>query len=95
MDRIERNPHLDECPDYSAAPFLAVRNALTTQNNITDEQATQQLTDAWKQHNNGLKTIWDQQVRADQQAQEEQDRLTREEEELRQAQKAQEEEAEK
>jgi len=95
MERINHNPHSDECPDYGSLAFTPVRAALRAQNNIEEEAAKQLLVDAWRQHNDVQKEAWDRQVQEDERLQAENDRVAQDEDERQRLQREQEEEVEK
>ncbi|GLB43995.1 putative tyrosine recombinase [Lyophyllum shimeji] len=63
--RLERDPTLDVCPDFSSEHFEPMR-ALMRNNNLTDEQAIEALTQAWTQQNADLRARWTRQVEEEQ-----------------------------
>ena len=95
MDRIQRDPNLEICPDHGGPEFDAIRNILTNGGAMNNEQAIQHLTDAWTSQKNRRVEAWNQQVLDDLRAQEEIDRVQREQEEQLRVQKEAEEEAER
>lgn len=48
MDRIERDPNLETCPDYGAHEFDIIRTALINAGEMNNEEVIQHLTDASK-----------------------------------------------
>lgn len=79
MPRIERDPHLETPPDFASAHYDMLRTLLVNAG-ATEEDALTQITNAWQQENEARRAAWDHQVEEDQLAQEETDRLAREQE---------------
>ncbi|KAF8172734.1 hypothetical protein BJ912DRAFT_1079837 [Pholiota molesta] len=65
-DRLEHDPNLDACPDFSSNHYEAMR-ALMRNNELTNEQAIEALTQAWTLQNQELRERWAHQVEQDQQ----------------------------
>ncbi|KAF8063142.1 hypothetical protein FPV67DRAFT_1505242 [Lyophyllum atratum] len=57
-ERLDRDPNLDACPDFSSDPFEPMR-ALLRNTGMTDEAAVVTLRDAWTAHNTQLRECWD------------------------------------
>jgi hypothetical protein len=95
MDRIERDPNFETCPDYGAPEFNIIRTALINAGEMNNEQVIQHLTDAWNQQKNRRVEAWNQQLIDDLRAQEELEHQQRQEEDERRAQREAEEEAER
>lgn len=66
MQRIERDPHLEVCPDFASDHYENFR-ALIVNAGATEEEAVAQLTNAWQQENEVKKAAWNAQVEEDQQ----------------------------
>jgi hypothetical protein len=100
MPRITVDPNLAICPDHKDPSYDAIRLAIVVASNITDDEAAEQLSEAWVQQNNAQKQAWAIQLQEDQiqlkqeaaaqrQAEDEQQRIAQEaaEEELRELEK--------
>jgi hypothetical protein len=81
MPRINQDPGLQVCPDFAA-------------DQITQEQAAEQLANTWTQENDALKERWVQQQQEDQRAREQDEAEQREEEAERRCEREREKEAE-
>lgn len=79
MPRIEQDPNLELCPDFTSVPYDPLR-ALMVNAGSTEEEAVNQLADTWRQENQIRREAWQQQVEEDQLAIDEADRLIREQE---------------
>ena len=80
MPQIDQDPTNVPCPDFAGAAYAAVRQAMSANRQITNEQAAKQLMAAWNQtHAQDVET-WNLQVQADIAEQEELTRLAEEEE---------------
>ena len=82
MPRILFDPGLLECPDFASPTYAAVRVPLINPN-VTEEQAVQLLKDVWTAGNEADKTRWQVQVDEDKTLHDEQLRLQSEAEDLR------------
>ena len=82
MPRLQFNPSLLECPDFSSPTYAAVRGPLVN-DNTTEEQAIQLLKDVWTAGNEVDKGIWQTQVDEDEALQADQSRVRAEADELR------------
>ena len=85
MPRIDQDPTNVPCPDFAGAAYAAVRQAMSANGQITNEQAAEQLTAAWNQTHAQDVENWNLQVQADIAEQEELTRLAEEEEARRRA----------
>ena len=79
MPRIEHDPNLEPCPDFASAPYNLLR-AVVVNAGSTEEEAVNQLVDAWRQENQIRQETWQQQVEEDRLAEEEANNLIREQE---------------
>lgn len=77
--RIERDPHLEVCPDFSTAHYNALRT-LIVNTGATAEEATGQMRQAWELQNAEKRELWILQAEADKQARDEVERLAKEQE---------------
>ena len=68
--RILQNPHLADCPDFGGDIFDILIQSMVGPDR-TREQAIENLKTAWHADNNQKKTLWDAQVLADQERQNE------------------------
>jgi len=66
--RIQQNPHLAECPDFSDESFEDPVQSMVGPDR-TKKQAIDSLKSAWRVQNNRKKALWDAQVLADQERQ--------------------------
>jgi hypothetical protein len=66
--RIQQNPHLAECPDFSDESFDDLVLTMVGLDRTWD-QAIGNLRTAWHNQNNRKKALWDAQVQADQERQ--------------------------
>jgi hypothetical protein len=66
--RLQQNPHLAECPDFDDESFNDLVLAMVGPNRTRD-QAIDNLRTAWHTQNGRRKALWDAQVRADQEHQ--------------------------
>ncbi|PBK67350.1 hypothetical protein ARMSODRAFT_1046107 [Armillaria solidipes] len=62
------NPHLIPCPDFTAADYAFICDALKSANNLSNDDAVARLTQDWTMRNAKDRDIWDAQTRADQDA---------------------------
>lgn len=85
MPRINRDPTDITCPDFAGAAYAAVRQIMTDNGQVNNEQAVQQLTAAWNITHEQELEAWRQRVQVDAAEQEEVARLAREEEDRLQA----------
>jgi len=79
MPQIERNPNLELCPDFASAPYNLLCTLIVNAGS-TEEEAVNQLVDAWRQKNQIRRETWQQQVEEDRLAEEEANHLVREQE---------------
>lgn len=84
MPRILQDPTNVPCPDFAGAGYAAVRQVLSNNGQVTDDQAIQQLTTAWNQTHELEVEAWNQQVQTELEEHQEQARLAAEEETRRQ-----------
>ena len=82
MPRLQFNPSLLECPDFSSPIYAAVRGPLVNAD-TTEEQAVQLLKDVWTAGNVADRGIWQTQVDEDEALRVEQLRVRTEADELR------------
>jgi len=80
MPRIDQDPTNVPCPDFAGAVYTAIRQIMSNNGQINNEQAVQQLTTAWNQTHAQEVKAWNQQVQTDLEAQQEQIRLAQEDE---------------
>ena len=80
MPRINQDPTNVPCPDFVGPAYTAVRQVMSNNGQVTNEQAAEQLTAAWNQTHAQDVNTWNQQVQADLAEQEELARLAEEEE---------------
>ncbi|PBK97132.1 hypothetical protein ARMGADRAFT_923270 [Armillaria gallica] len=66
--RLIIDPHLIPCPDFAAADYAFIRDALKSANNLSNDDAVARLTQDWTARNSKDRDIWDAQARADQDA---------------------------
>jgi hypothetical protein len=66
--RLQQNPHLAECPDFEDESFDNLVLAMVDPDRTRD-QAIDNLRTAWHTQNDRRKALWDAQVRADQELQ--------------------------
>jgi hypothetical protein len=85
MPRINQDPTNVACPDFAGAAYADVRQIMSNNGQVNNEQAVQQLTTAWNLTHEQEIEAWRQQVQIDTVEQEELTRLAREEEDRRQA----------
>jgi hypothetical protein len=95
MERIQRDPRHETCPNYGGHKFNIIHTTLTNAGAMNNEEAIQHLTDAWTQQNNHRREAWKQQVQDDLRIQEEVEHQQRKEEAEQVAQREAEEEAER
>lgn len=62
------DPHLISCPDFSAANYAFICDALKSANNLSNNEAITQLTQNWTARNSKDQEIRDAQTRSDQDA---------------------------
>jgi len=86
MPRIESDPNLQLCPDFSSADFAAIRDAIALATNTTPDEAVASLTASWETQLASKKAAWADQEHADLLAREEAANEAREAEALLQAQ---------
>ena len=79
MPPIERDPHLEVCPDFASAHYDPLR-ALIINAGSTEEEAVAQMTNAWQQENEARREDWNHQIEDEQRAREEADQLARQQE---------------
>lgn len=84
MPRILQDPTNVPCPDFAGAGHAAVRQVLSNNGQVTNDQAIQQLTTAWNQTHELEVEAWNQQVQTELEEHQEQARLVAEEETRRQ-----------
>ena len=82
MPRLQFDPSLLECPDFSSPTYAAFRGPLVN-DNTTEEQAIQLLKDVWTAGNEVDRGIWQTQVDEDEALRADQSRVRAEAEELR------------
>jgi len=80
MLRIDQDPTNVPCLDFAGAAYTAVRQIMSNNGQINNEQAIEQLTTAWNQTHTQEVKAWNQQVQADLEVQQEQIRLAQEDE---------------
>ena len=95
MPRIDQDPTNVPCPDFTGPAYTAVRQVMSNNGQITNEQAAEQLTAAWNEMHAQDVDTWNQQVQVDMAEQEELTRLVEEEEARRQAEDEHEKEEER
>ncbi|THH11295.1 hypothetical protein EW146_g8098 [Bondarzewia mesenterica] len=61
MSRIEQDPNLDVCPDFTSARYLALRDQFIAAS--THKTVAVLLAESWTQENNGRKEVFAQQKR--------------------------------
>ncbi|PBK65965.1 hypothetical protein ARMSODRAFT_1087193 [Armillaria solidipes] len=66
--RLVIDPHLIPCPDFAAADYAFICDALKSANNLSNDDAVARLTQDWTTRNAKDRDIWDAQTRADQDA---------------------------
>ncbi|KAG0701938.1 hypothetical protein DFH29DRAFT_1049192 [Suillus ampliporus] len=91
MPRIQNDPNLNVCPDYTSEDFVNTRAQLINEN-TTEEQVVQLLKNIWTANNRADKRLWQQQVNDDNEEQTHRNRLEEEEEERLNQERAKEEE---
>ncbi|KAH9836925.1 uncharacterized protein C8Q71DRAFT_906996 [Rhodofomes roseus] len=79
------DPTGERCPNYELAAFAVIRQAMTANGVMTDEQAVQALRDGWHVHHDAQMQAWQAQSVEDRRVAEEEEQRTREEEEARRA----------
>ena len=79
MLRINQDPTNVPCPDFAGAASAAVRQAMSNNRQINNDQAVEQLTAAWNQTHAQDVDAWNQQVQTDLAEQAELTRLAEEE----------------
>ena len=84
MPQINQDPTNVPCPDFAGAAYTAIRQIMSNNGQINNEQAIQQLMTAWNQMHAQEVEAWNQQVQTDLEAQQEQIRLVQEDETRRQ-----------
>jgi len=80
MPRIDQDPTNVPCPDFAGAAYTAIRQIMSNNGQINNEQAVKQLMTAWNQTHAQEVKAWNQQVQMDLEAQQEQIRLVQEDE---------------
>ncbi|KAH9838638.1 uncharacterized protein C8Q71DRAFT_832891 [Rhodofomes roseus] len=75
------DPSGERCPDYELVAFAAIRQAMTANGNMNDEQAVQALRESWQTHHNAQIQAWQVQSLEDRRLAEEEEQRAREEEE--------------
>ena len=80
MPQIDQDPTNVPCPDFAGAAYTAVRQIMSKNGKINNEQAVKQLMTAWNQTHTEKVKAWNQQVQADLEVQQEQIRLAQEDE---------------
>jgi len=80
MPRIDQDPTNVPCLDFAGAAYTAIRQIMSNNGQINNEQAVQQLTTAWNQTHAQEVEAWNQQVQTDLEAQQEQIWLAQEDE---------------
>jgi len=80
MLRINQDPTNVPCPDFAGAGYATVRQVMSNNGHITNDQAVEQLTAAWNQMHVQDVNAWNQQIQANIAEQEELTRLAEEEE---------------
>ena len=90
MPRIVDDPNRAVCPDFGGPTWEYLRQSVVNAHQgdlpMTLEQAGQQMKDTWAQENQRQIAAWNDQVREDQEAQDELDRVAGEEAEAQRAQ---------
>lgn len=84
MPRILQDPTNVPCPDFAGAAYAAVRQVLSNNGQVTNDQAIEQLTTAWNQTHEQEVEAWNQQVQTELEERQEQARLAAEAETRRQ-----------
>ena len=89
MQRIADDPNRAVCPSFDAPEWEFLRQSVVNAHQgdqpLTLADAAQQMKDAWSQENQRKITAWNDQVLQDQAAQEELDRVARDEEDVQRA----------
>ncbi|EPQ50081.1 hypothetical protein GLOTRDRAFT_25457, partial [Gloeophyllum trabeum ATCC 11539] len=63
--RIDRDPSLQVCPDFSSDDYAAIRTAAARDRNVSDADIARELTEAWTARNDAAKAAWAAQQEAD------------------------------
>jgi hypothetical protein len=79
MPPIERDPHLEVCPDF-ASDHYGPLSALVINAGSTKEEAVVQMTNAWQQESQARREDWNCQIEDEQHDHEEADQLARQQE---------------
>jgi len=91
MPRIVEDPTQAVCPSFEREEWNFLRQSVINGhqgiNPLTEEEATQQMKEAWARENSSKVAAWNAQLEHDQAEQEEQDRLAQEEEAAQRAQR--------
>ena len=95
MPRIDQDPTNVPCPDFAGAAYAAIRQAMSNNRQINNDQAVEQLTAAWNQMHAQEVDAWNQQVQANLAEQAELTRLAEEEDTRQQAEDERQKEEEK
>ena len=95
MPRIDQDPTNIPCPDFAGAAYATVRQVMSNNGQINNDQAVEQLTAAWNQMHAQEVDAWNQQVQADLAEQAELMRLAEEEDARQQAEDERQKEEEK
>ncbi|TFY68111.1 hypothetical protein EVJ58_g1198 [Rhodofomes roseus] len=77
------DPSGELCPDYASAVFAAIRQAMTANGAMSEEQATQVLRDGWQEHHNAQVQAWQAQSAEDRRLAQEEEQRRRDDEEAR------------
>jgi hypothetical protein len=95
MDRIERDPNFETCPEYGGPEFDIIRTTLINTAGMTNEGVIQHLEDAWTQQKNRRVERWNQQLQNDIRLRQEAEQRQQEEENAVRTQREAEQEAER
>jgi len=75
MLQINQDPTNIACPDFAGASYAVIRQIMSNNGQVTNEQAIEQLTAAWNLMHTQEVEDWHQQVQADAAEKEELTRL--------------------
>jgi hypothetical protein len=79
MPPIERDPHLEVCPDFASDHYTPLRTLIINAGS-TEEEAVLQISNAWQQENQARREDWNRQIEDEQRDREEADQLARQQE---------------
>ncbi|KZT18306.1 hypothetical protein NEOLEDRAFT_1065920 [Neolentinus lepideus HHB14362 ss-1] len=57
-DRIEHDPSLQICPDYSGEEFAVIRAAAASHRGVSEQSIAEELSRAWSVRNDAAKAAW-------------------------------------